>query len=601
MWRIFWGIIAICGAVASIATDAQAASLDVCPSGCAYSDIQTAVNAAAPNDTIVIGAGTYNVGYLIISKPLTITGAGESQTIIEGGNSNDNVATVLFYTYNSGATTFENLTIRNTDTTGRTALKYGLGVRVNQNNSHPPVIRNVTIEGRGFGGSGEYGIRVIGHTTLPEPSVMIDNVTTRNVGSNSLLIEDWKNNITIQNSTFEGTVGGAANIFVGHGNGTSTANNLGTVRIANNQFNGQAVGIGSTGAPRGGFEKVEIVGNTITDITGGMTAISVRGLSTADVAQRTGDIIIADNLIIGDGHPVFETGHTATGIAVVGYARNADIQRNEILGTQRAMYFDSNVSGSLASNSVTLNRLASNVIGIENASDSTINAAANWWGCNGDPHTTPICASAIETTSDILTDTWVIRTHDAPTSMEAGETVTIRFTFNTLNTGNGVTLPSSTHELSSIQFTAPPTDTDTSVTTGTDAVNPGAWEWLGESISILITPRSPEPDPSPNPDPDPDLEPEPDIDTSPEPDTDTGSDLDSTPTTPGTRPISSTPSTPSNTQLSDSSATPSAPNTGFARLFSLHGSVFIIFEMLLLAAIAYSTYRLLQTRGARHK
>lgn len=77
------------GGLSLTAVPANAATLDVCASGCTYSTIQSAVNAAAPGDTVTIAAGTYS-GAVSVPKGITLQGAGAgedpgSATIIEGG------------------------------------------------------------------------------------------------------------------------------------------------------------------------------------------------------------------------------------------------------------------------------------------------------------------------------------------------------------------------------------------------------------------------------------------------------------------------------------------------------------------------------------
>jgi hypothetical protein len=66
------------------ARQASAATLTVCPSGCAFSQIAPAIAAASPGDTIQVAAGTYTGG-LTIDKSLKLVGAGAASTIISGG------------------------------------------------------------------------------------------------------------------------------------------------------------------------------------------------------------------------------------------------------------------------------------------------------------------------------------------------------------------------------------------------------------------------------------------------------------------------------------------------------------------------------------
>jgi hypothetical protein len=61
-----------------------AATLSVCPSGCQFSSIQSAVNAAVAGDTLAIGKGHYLETISIVGKRLTLQGADRRTTIIDG-------------------------------------------------------------------------------------------------------------------------------------------------------------------------------------------------------------------------------------------------------------------------------------------------------------------------------------------------------------------------------------------------------------------------------------------------------------------------------------------------------------------------------------
>ncbi len=71
------GVVTGCLAGASAAW----AKPTVCASGCSFSNIQPAINAAAPGGTVTVGAGSYFEN-LTVNKPLTLRGAGMGATLI---------------------------------------------------------------------------------------------------------------------------------------------------------------------------------------------------------------------------------------------------------------------------------------------------------------------------------------------------------------------------------------------------------------------------------------------------------------------------------------------------------------------------------------
>ena len=66
------------------ATIPSGQTLSVCPNGCVFKQIATAIAAAGPGDTIHVAAGTYTGGFTI-DKSLRLVGAGADATIIAGG------------------------------------------------------------------------------------------------------------------------------------------------------------------------------------------------------------------------------------------------------------------------------------------------------------------------------------------------------------------------------------------------------------------------------------------------------------------------------------------------------------------------------------
>jgi hypothetical protein len=67
-----------------VAAQASAATLNVCPSGCPYTQLAPALAAADNGDTIRIGPGTYDGG-VTIDVSVKLLGAGAGRTIVSGG------------------------------------------------------------------------------------------------------------------------------------------------------------------------------------------------------------------------------------------------------------------------------------------------------------------------------------------------------------------------------------------------------------------------------------------------------------------------------------------------------------------------------------
>lgn len=71
---------------ASFAHQASAADLTVCPAGCQHVTIQSAIDSSHAGDVIHIAAGTYFENLLVPNRRLTLLGAGQDLTEINGRN-----------------------------------------------------------------------------------------------------------------------------------------------------------------------------------------------------------------------------------------------------------------------------------------------------------------------------------------------------------------------------------------------------------------------------------------------------------------------------------------------------------------------------------
>jgi len=83
---MFMKIILLMAAILLIMGLAQAATLKVCPTGCDYKSIQSAVFAAKPGDTVEVHSGTYNES-VILTKDINFTGVdtGIGEAVVNGG------------------------------------------------------------------------------------------------------------------------------------------------------------------------------------------------------------------------------------------------------------------------------------------------------------------------------------------------------------------------------------------------------------------------------------------------------------------------------------------------------------------------------------
>src|SRR5689334_8730671 len=91
---------------------ARAATRDVCLSGCPYTSIQAAINAANIGDTIAVAAGMFTESGITVSKSVTIQGQGATQTIVQSA-STAGTASDRVFSVNFGVTvTIQDLTVQ---------------------------------------------------------------------------------------------------------------------------------------------------------------------------------------------------------------------------------------------------------------------------------------------------------------------------------------------------------------------------------------------------------------------------------------------------------------------------------------------------------
>lgn len=253
-----------------------------------------AVAKASANDTISMAAGVYPTNETQIDKPLTVIGAGQGSTFLDGGST----TRVLYVT---AATTIEDLTIRN----GRISLISGnlfdtSGGGILSNTSL--VLEDVTLSNNSVTGSGG-AIFHLGNLTVEDSRIVGNSAdgssgAIYSYGSGSLTVSDTviENNqadtsggamevnrptaltdVTLRGNS-AGSFGGALNVF--------QSVQLDRVTLENNSAN-------SGGAIFAQIGSIDMTNSTVSGNTAGNNygGIAIAGAVTVNVRNST----ISDN------------------------------------------------------------------------------------------------------------------------------------------------------------------------------------------------------------------------------------------------------------------------------------------------------------------
>ncbi len=216
----------------------QAATLTVCSSGATYTDIQTAVNAAAAGDVIELCAETFDlsamttVGTVSFSTgdSLTITGTRNNDGSL--GTTIDGVDTHQIFSISDGSVSSKTVTIQNLIlTNGANAATDGGAIAAQ--NDVTVVLDTVTLKdsnATNAGGANGGAISIAGTANLTVQNSTVSNNSTAN-GSGGGIYFNSTGTLTVQNSTVSGnTAGDPTN---GNGGGIYVADATATVAIDN--------------------------------------------------------------------------------------------------------------------------------------------------------------------------------------------------------------------------------------------------------------------------------------------------------------------------------------------------------------------------------
>jgi len=418
-------------ALAGIPALASAATRTVCASGCDYTTIQAAVDAAADGDVIEVGGGTY--AGATINTRVTIQGEGIAATTVQA-------ATAFTLQAGGSGSTLRDMTVRGTTATGTsygitaatgavdditlanltvTNARWAIDVR-NTASADGWTIENVTATGNNF------GARFWGHTT----NLVIENshfdrndyglysqYTSRsgNVGVPSVFDGIDVDSTTFNENSTKGIYLEAVSDAVFSDVEIDGSGTIAEIRPSG-QENYPRAGV-DINVKYGGFANVAFIDTRVTNTLG--TAMAIKG---RDDAENGYDVV-----------PATLTGVTLSGMTITGTRPTA---HPEALGHGIAFGYnviDAHITGS-------------RIVGNEGGgilsyvtSGSTIDATNNWWGCNGGPGAAGCDSATVAPDgAPITTDPRVVLGVSTPGGVPVGGAVPVTASIATNSAGGPV-------------------------------------------------------------------------------------------------------------------------------------------------------------------
>lgn len=427
---------------------ASAATVTVCPAigpGCTFDNVQAAVTAAAAGDTITIAAGTYlQTAGVVITKALTLDGAGPSQTIIDGNNllsPNAVLEGQIRIDPGAGDVTVRDLAVQNPVRRSDGGVHFEIYVR-NTLAASTVTVDNVDLRGTGPLGrdDGFYAEATAGETVLT-------NSTIGGQDFNPVLLERQTGPATVSGNTITktSTTSGSAPFFVfSYQQPTGTFFNVTTPqRYVDNVIHAGGLsgisvvsGFQNVNNPKPGgalFTDVEISGNTIDDVgTGPAVTIDNQDASASGAQGEISAPKVTGNTLAGTG------AGASLGVRIRGFVSNADVSGNTITGFGQGLTTLAGLSilgpgGAIPVGTAPhFNRIVGNGTGLA-ATVGSVDAKNNWWGCNAGPGA-PGCDPVTGAGADF--DPWLVLRATAGTSMlQPGQAVNVAADLTTNSQG----------------------------------------------------------------------------------------------------------------------------------------------------------------------
>lgn len=393
---------------------ALAAKKTVCASGCSFTSIQAAIEAATPGAMITIGPGTYAEN-VVVNKPLTLQGSGAG-TVIEPATSNpvcspgslcggaasnivlvqaNNVTIAKLKLEGDNPSLTSGVVIAGKDVDARNGIitNHAAGVFNNLTVSKVTVA-DVYLRGiyASSGGSFAFKGDTVENVQGEEASIAMFDFGGSGVmegnkvtGANDAISANWSTGTQFVDNTItnsgsgvhtdnNGGSGGSADVIKGNRISSCKLDGYGifvfvpyvSATVEGNRVSGCAVGLAAFGGAVSG-QGPTFAGNRV-DGTG----------ATTNEAVTYGAYLTTDQLGYGTGD------------------MTATLTGNTIQHTGVGMYV-TQAGGSQATVHASGNAFHLNGTGASGEAGTVVEAQGNWWGCKQGPNNSPKCDTAIGT------------------------------------------------------------------------------------------------------------------------------------------------------------------------------------------------------------
>jgi len=395
-----------------------------------YYNIQDAIDAASPGDTIWVYPGTYNE-QVTINKQLSVIGvAGASQTFIDATSlvATPGSSFVLVTINATGNVLFQGFTVKNAWNAAHD--REGILTQCFAASPTYTIVSNKIYGTNNASDDQDYGF----YAQSGKENIVFSNNMITQTGANNIVCELHTGSTEISSNALDAGAYGTDPIFL------MTYNGIDVVTLQNVSYNTFDMGTGeafdyghratgvsfATPGSAWGLGEAKFTNMMISRNTFNNLKSHRRGIGFWN-ANNTAHNIVSPTVTYNaiNGIP----GSTGSfGIDFYGLTDNAVITRNKITDVDTAIYLR---NGNAPGTKINYNCIVGNTIGVDwTIGSSPVNATLNWWGSDTGPKPTGL---GDKVTNNVIFDPWLNSTFDyspkkyplvgAPVTFDASKTL----------------------------------------------------------------------------------------------------------------------------------------------------------------------------------